>query len=256
MYDTIIDDKALLRQHDEEQSKANNAITPALNGMSSYLHQPVKSTAINHTSSLTLASPKSTAMHSPRHCSAALQGWEALLTPEGGTDGSSRNLHAVINSNFNLHSNTNITAGFPNIPADVLNMHDDVFTEDEDGINSRKSTGNTFGSSMITPKLNPTATTSASGTYSSRPGSNRASTRKWSADLNQIFNQLSQPRMTVNIKPEKKRVGWITLNQFVHLATNLRAGGQRDAQVLVLTHRTFCESKFSLLGDKIVLLMD
>ena len=36
---------------------------------------------------------------------------------------------------------------------------------------------------------------------------------------------------------------WITMDQFVHLATSFGAHGLRDAQVLVLTHRTFCESK-------------
>ena len=257
-YDTILEDKELLRQEKKERAKTNNPMTPAMHG---HVKQAVSATATPSVSALRL-NPGSNSNHISGQSTigASLPNWEALLSPEAGGDGSSRNLHAVINSQMNL--NMSLTAGFPNtggimglmgnldsmVPQDVLNMHDDT-KDDEDepgqGHKSRKSTGGgSMGmtSSLITPKLNPVSQSAGGTPFGSRP----ASTRKWSNDLNMIFNQVSQPRMNVNKEVKKtKRPGWITLNQFVHLATNLRAGGQRDAQVLVLTHNTFCESKFS-----------
>lgn len=59
--------------------------------------------------------------------------------------------------------------------------------------------------------------------------------------------QVAKVSMSINDDTRKGPPSWITLKQFINLATGFGNNGYglRDAQVLVLTHRTFCTSKFS-----------
>jgi len=149
----------------------------------------------------------------------AIQNWETLLSPQsiGREMGNSRTLHRYLSSANQL---ANI---------EEMGAMQDMDLNSENGIGS--------------PSYN--REDSVVSVNSSRPTSTRY---KESIEINNAFTQMSKPVMNVREKVKSSNKGWITLGQFIHLATNFAAHGIRDAQVLVLTHKTFCKSKDLLKG--------